>query len=141
MDLLPVVFRFLHIISAVTLVGGVLAWVFGFLPALTALSAEVRQKVENAAAAAWRPLVLSSILGLLVSGTWNFTTNFLHREGLQPAWHPVFGVKILLALHVFGVAMLATKPGNTKRTRQLTGVAVSGVVIVLLSALLRFLSK
>lgn len=141
MGLLPVVFRFLHIISAVTLVGGVLAWVFGFLPALTALSAEVRQKVENAAAAAWRPLVLSSILGLLVSGTWNFTTNFLHREGLNPAWHPVFGVKILLALHVFAVALLATKPGNTKRARQLTGIAVSGVVIVILSAVLRFLSK
>jgi len=141
MDVLPILFRFLHIISAVTLVGGVLAWVYGFLPGLTALSADVRAKVENAAAAAWRPLVLSSIVGLLVSGSWNFATNFLHREGLNRAWHPVFGVKILLVLHVFAVALLATKPGNTKRGRQLTGIAISGMLIVLLSAVLRILSK
>lgn len=141
MDLLPVVFRFLHIISAVTLVGGGLTWVFGLLPGLAGLSADSRTKVENAMAAAWRPLVLGSIIGLLVSGTWNFLTNFLHREGLKGAWHPMFGVKILLALHVFAAAFLATKPGNTRRGRQLAGVAVSGVVIVILSAALRLLSK
>ncbi len=141
MDILPVLFRFLHIFSAVTLVGGVLAWVYGFLPGLSALSADARMKVENAAAAAWRPLVLTSIVGLLVSGFWNFLTNFMHREGLKAAWHPVFGVKILLALHVFAVALLVTKQGNEKRARQLKGIAFSGVAVVLLSALLRALSK
>lgn len=141
MDYLPVLFRFLHIFSAVALVGGVLAWVYGFLPGVAALAPESRAKVENAAAAAWRPLVLSSIAGLVVSGMWNFLTNFLHREGLKPAWHAVFGIKFLLALHVFAVAVIATKPNNARRTRQLTGIAYSGVLVVLLSAVLRYLSK
>mgnify|MGYP003353229317 CR=1 FL=1 len=86
-------------------------------------------------------LVLGSIAGLLISGTWNFLTNFLHREGLKSAWHPIFGIKILFALHVFAVAIIATKPDNANRARQLKGIAFSSGAIVLLSAVLRALSK
>ena len=140
MDPIPVIFRLLHILSAVTLVGGILAWRYAFLPGLGALAPEMRAKLENAAAALWRPLVISSILGLLISGSWNFVTNFLHRPGLAPGWHAVFGVKILLALHIFAVALLATKPDNPRRVPQLTGIAISGVIVIALSATLRYLS-
>jgi len=136
MDVLSVLFRFLHIFSAVTLLGGALAWRFGFLPGLAALAPDTRSKVENAAAATWRPLVLASVAGLLVSGTWNF----LHKTGLTPAYHAVFGIKFLLALHVFAVGIIAAKQGNPNRARQLTGVAVSGTLIVILSAVLRWIS-
>lgn len=135
MDALSVLFRFLHIISAVTLLGGALAWRFGFLPGLAALAPDTRTRAENAAAASWRPLVLASIAGLLVSGTWNF----LHKTGLTPAYHAVFGTKILLALHVFAVCLITAKQGNPNRARQLTGVAISGTLIVVLSAVLRWI--
>ena len=136
MDVISVIFRFLHIFSAVVLVGGAFAWLFAFIPGLTAISSETRAKVENTAAVAWRPVILSSIFGLLVSGTWNY----LHKTNLPPAWHAVFGVKFLLALHVFAVTLIATKPGNANRARQLTGVAISGTIIVILSAVLRSLA-
>jgi hypothetical protein len=135
MPALNVFMRFLHIVSAITLVGGVLAWRFAAIPATAALASETREKVGNAIAAAWRPFVIFAIAGLLISGTWNF----LHKTGLTPAYHAVFGIKILLALHVFAAAFLAARPDNPKRARQLTGVAVSGVVIVILSAVLRWL--
>jgi hypothetical protein len=125
--------RFLHIVSAVTLIGGILAWRFGMMPAIGALAEDTRRKVDNAFAAAWQPTVLCAIAGLLVSGIYNF----LHKTGLTPAYHAVIGIKFLLALHVFAVAVLATRADNPKRTRQLTGVALSGVLIVLLSAVLR----
>jgi len=136
MDYLSIVFRFLHIFSAVALVGGSIAWVYAVLPGLATLSTETRAKAENIAAATWRPMVVVAITGLLISGTWNF----LHKTGLTPAWHAVFGVKILLALHVFAVTFLAARPDNPKRGRQLTGVVISGVLIVGLSAVLRYLS-
>ena len=48
--------------------------------------------------------------------------------------------KTTLALHVIAVAFLVTAPGNQKRARQLTGVVFSGVIIVILSAVLRWLT-
>jgi len=121
MDIVNVLMRFLHIISSIVLIGGVIGWCFA--PANT----EIR---------GWRPAAFSAIAGLLISGTWNF----LHKTNLPPSYHAIFGIKALLALHVFAVVILATKPGNLRRQRQLTGVAISGVVIVLLSAVLRSLT-
>jgi hypothetical protein len=135
MPALQIFMRFLHIISAVTLLGGVLAWRFGVIPALASLGAEARNKVDSAVAAAWRPFVFSAIAGLLVSGIYNF----LNKTGLTPAYHAVIGVKFLLVLHVFAVVVLACRPHNARRARQLTGVAISGVVIVILSAVLRWI--
>lgn len=135
MPVLNVFMRFLHIVSAITLVGGVLAWRFAAIPATTALASDVRAKVGDALAAAWRPYVILAVAGLLISGVYNF----LGKTGLTPAYHAVIGVKFLLALHVFAVAILAARPNNAARARQLTGVAISGVTIVALSAVLRWI--
>jgi putative copper export protein len=135
MAALNILMRFVHIISAVVLLGSLLAWLLAVTPALAALAEDTRRKVDNAIAASLRPLALSAMAGLLISGLYNF----LNKTGLTPAYHAVIGVKFLLVLHVFAVTYIATKPDNPKRVRQLTGVAVSGVVIVLLSAVLRWL--
>ena len=136
MPALNIFMRFLHIISAITLLGGALAWRFAAIPATAALASETRDKVGNALAAAWRPFVILAIAGLLISGTYNF----INKTGLTPAYHAVFGMKFLLALHVFAAVYLAGRPDNAKRARQLTGVAISGSAIVILSAVLRWLS-
>jgi hypothetical protein len=136
MAALSIFMRFLHIISAITLLGGVFAWRFGAIPATAALASETRAKVGDAIASTWRPFVILAIIGLLISGIYNF----LNKAGLPPAYHAVIGIKLLLALHVFAAAFLAARPNNMRRERQLTGVAISGVVIVILSAVLRWLS-
>jgi hypothetical protein len=61
--------------------------------------------------------------------------------GAPPAWHAVIGVKFLLVLHIFAVGFLATGQNNEKRSRQLTGIVISGVVVVALGAVLRYLSS
>jgi hypothetical protein len=43
-------------------------------------------------------------------------------------------VKLLLVLHVFAVALLIVKPDNPRRTRMMTGMLISGLVIVFISA-------
>jgi hypothetical protein len=136
MPALTIFMRFLHIVSAIALVGGALAWRCAAIPAIAPLAAETRGKIGDAIAAAWRPFAIFGIFGILISGTYNF----LHKTGLTPAYHAIFGIKVLLALHVFAALFLATNPHNAKRSRQLSGVLISGVVIVILSAVLRWLT-
>jgi uncharacterized membrane protein len=136
MMVLDLVMRFLHILSAVTLVGGTLAWRLGMVPALAPLATDVKAKVGNAIAASWRPWMLSAMGGLLVSGIWQY----MSVKNPPSAWHAVIGVKFLLVLHIFAVGFLVTQQNNEKRARQLTGIVISGVIVVALAAVLRYLS-
>lgn len=134
MDYLSVFMLALHVLCAVTLVGGALAWRFGAIPGIQTLESGTRAKVDNAIAAAWRPVVISAIVGLLVTGGYNL----MQRAVQTPKFHMLFGIKMLLALHVFAVSFLATRPDNARRSRQLTGIAISGVAIVIISAAFRW---
>jgi len=135
--ILDIVMRFLHILSAVTLVGGALLWRFGTIPALEPLSADVKTKVGNAVAAAWRPVILTAMVGVLLSGMYQY----MNMKNVPSAWHAVIGVKFLGVLHLFAVGFLVTGQNNEKRSRQLTGIVISGVLVIILAAVLRYLSS
>ena len=134
MEILSILMMALHILCAVTLVGGALAWRFGAIPGLALLETGTRSKVDNAIAAAWRPVAITAVLGVLLSGVFNL----LHAGMRTPRFHMVFGIKMLLVLHVFAVTILATRQDNARRARQLTGIVISGIVIVILSVVLRW---
>jgi hypothetical protein len=134
---LDILMRFLHIVSAVTLVGGVLAWRLGALPAIEPLAADVKTRVGNAIAASLRPILLTAMVLLLLSGLYQYMT----VANKTPAWNAVIGVKFLLVLHIFAVGFLATGQNSARRSRQLTGVAISGVVVIALAAVLHYLSS
>jgi hypothetical protein len=59
---------------------------------------------------------------------------------LTPAYHAVIGVKFLLVLHVLAAGFLATRASSPKRRRQAAGAAITGFIILALSAVLRKLS-
>jgi len=108
--------RWLHIVSVVVLLGGVFyAWM-----------------VVGDLAAGFRPVAYTAIGVILVSGLYNFLSKSLYPPHYQ-AW---FGVKILLALHIFS-AVLLYKGG---KRRSLTGVIISGALIVGISAYLRLIT-
>ena len=87
----------------------------------------------------YRHLLYAAVTGLFVSGTFNL----LSHSGHTPYYHAWFGIGILLALHVFAGALLAVRSGPAtpeaanKRLRRLSGVAASGLAILLISAYLR----
>lgn len=132
MELLSILMMALHIFCAVALLGGALAWGFLAMPGIQQLEAATRAKVENAMAAAWRPVAVYAMAGLLVSGIYNL----VHTGPHTSRFDMVFGFKMLLVLHVFAVTLLATRADNPKRARLLMGVAFSGAAIVLLSVVL-----
>jgi hypothetical protein len=134
MDYLSLFMLALHVICAVTLVGGAIAWRFASLPGGQLLDPAARAKVENAAAAAWRPVMHSAMAGVLITGIYNF----VRRPVKTPTFHMLFGIKMLLVLHVFAVWTVAAKPDNPKRSRQLTGIVISGILVLIISAAFRW---
>ena len=132
MDAVFVLMRWLHLSSMATLVGGML---YGRLvvTAVEGLAPDARETFSSRAAGAYRGLVVAAIAGLVVSGTFNLMTN----GGHSALYHALLGLKLLLALHVFAAALLATRPKNPRRARLMMGAAISGFIIVAISAYLR----
>jgi len=52
------------------------------------------------------------------------------------------GIKLLLVLHIFAAAILYTLPSadDSKRRLQASGIVISGLIIVLISGYLRWIS-
>jgi len=132
-DALFVVMRWMHLASMATLVGGMLFGRFVMTSSEAILAPDARETFAARAAGAYRPLVLTAILGLIISGTYNLLTN----PGHTVKYHILLGVKLLLVMHVFAVAFLVTQPKNPRRARMMTGTVISGLIIIAISAYLR----
>ena len=79
----------------------------------------------------FKPMAYAAIGGILISGTYNF----LSKPAYPPHYHMWFGIKILLVLHIFAATIF-----YRGKTRALTGIVISGAVVIAISAWLRWLS-
>jgi cytochrome bd-type quinol oxidase subunit 2 len=131
-EMLGVIMQWVHFSSLATLIGGILYGRLVMVPSTAALAKDEREALADRAAAAFRPFVLAAICGLIVSGVYNMLTH----PGHTAKYHILLGIKLLLALHVFTVALLITHSGNPHRARMMTGVAISGLVIIAIAAYL-----
>jgi uncharacterized membrane protein len=134
-----VLMRWLHIISAVTLLGGMIYARYVMAPAATVLPESERQKFAVAARERMRPLVLVPVFTLVISGVYNLAG----KSNIPPNYFLWFGLKMLLALHVIAVSFLLVRASlsQERSNRLLTGVVYSGMAVALVSAYLRLLSN
>jgi len=132
-DAIFVIMRWLHISSVATLIGGMIFGRFVMTEAAGGLSPEARESFLDRAALLYRPLVYAAMAGLLISGSYNILTTPGHR----PLYHMLLGVKLLLAMHVFAVAILIARPHNKRRGRMMAGAAFSGLAIIAIAAYMR----
>jgi uncharacterized membrane protein len=130
LEVLGVLVRWLHIASAVVLIGGVAYARAVVVPALEALPEDERSGTWQRLNWSFRPMVYAAIAGLVVSGAYNF----LIHPGHTRFYHIWFGVKMLLAAHVFAASLLAVKEPKPSR---LTSVVISGFFVILVAAFLR----
>lgn len=135
MTVLGVLLRWVHITSVVILIGGIAYARWALAPAAAAAG---DKRIGAETAARYRGWILTALIGILGSGLYNFLT----KEVYPPGYHMWFGIKILLVLHIFAVAFLLAKPGATdeKRARWMSGVIVSGFLVIAISSWLRWLS-
>jgi len=132
-DVPAVLMRWLHFASVATLVGG---FFFGSLvlrAAGTVLPPEAAASLSEKAAARFRPWLWIAIAALLLSGLYNVVT----MPGHTTRYYVLLGIKLLLVAHIFAAGILAIRPHNAHRVRQMTGAFISGFVVILLSAYLR----
>jgi hypothetical protein len=125
-DYLAFSLRLLHLLAAITVVGGSVFMRFALLPAVRTITEEQRRSLHDAVRARWSRLVQLSILFLLVTGLINYvmfvqaakTWSAEWREAYSSAYHMLFGVKFLMALVIFALASILTgrSPG-TQRIR------------------------
>jgi hypothetical protein len=127
-DVVGIVSRWLHVSSAITLVGAA-----AFAAGPLARSGQLRVFTG------FRTAAIAAVVLLLATGLYNL----LAKTVVPPGYHAMFGIKVLLALHVFAVSIIASGASmdDARRKRLLGGMASSGFVIVLISAYLRWLSR
>lgn len=138
-----ILIRWIHIAAAAFVVGGFVYARFVVLPAMDGLSSEERSAMVGRIAARLKNLALTAIVLLLVSGSYNFFK--VVQGGVDTAYHMAFGIKFLLALHIFGMLFVLGRPPSgdpardAKRPRLLFGAMISGLLVLLLGAYLRTL--
>jgi hypothetical protein len=135
---LAVCMRWIHITSVVTLIGGFIYARFALAPALAKVPEPTRGEIGDRAVANFRSLLYIVLITILGSGVYNYLT-----KGIYPAhYHMVIGIKFLFVLHIFAVAILYTIPGagEPKRRRWLSGLVVSGLIVIAISNYLRWIS-
>ncbi len=140
---LPLIMRWIHIGSAITVVGGTVFTLFVLLPAAKEILHEEHLKLRAAVLKRWKWFVHIGIALFLISGLYNYLVVMrpLHKgDGL---YHGLMGAKFLLALGVFGLAeMLVGRSKAAEKLRHnaskfLTINLALAVIIVMLSGFLR----
>jgi uncharacterized membrane protein len=135
---LAVLMRWIHVASVVTLIGGFIFARYALAPALMSLPEAEHRSIEKRVIAGFRPLLYAVIVTILGSGLYNYLT----KASYPPRYHVWIGLKLLFVLHIFAVAILYAKRevDESKRNRWLTGMVVSGLIVIAISAYLRYLS-
>ncbi len=143
-DLFGILMRWIHMLAAITAVGGLIFMRLALLPAVATLPETSRPEFHEAVRSRWARPVQLSIMFLLLSGIFNIISlENQYDLGKVPPYRLLFGIKFLLALPVFFIASLLTGRSNfgqrfrNNRKLWLNVNIVLAVIIVCLSGVLR----
>lgn len=121
LEIVMLVLRWLHILSAIAMMGGAIFMRVALLPAAETLSAEAHEQLRSAMRPRWARVVMAASGLLLLSGFANFGItvamySFDKATLLGSHYHLFFGVKFALALPVFYIA--ATLVGRSEAAQR-----------------------
>lgn len=139
--LLHVLARFIHIISAIFILGGAFYAHRVLTPVLDVLPEDKRMQAAAGAQLRYRSILFTFVGLSLFSGLYNFL-----RSPHSHLYQMAFGIKMLAVLHIYATVILwATSPyGDAnfagKNKHRGLSITIAGVIVVLISAYLRSLS-
>ncbi len=144
--LLALMSRWLHILAAITAVGGTVFARAVVFPTLRSLPENERSQLHAALRERWATILKAAIGFLLFSGLYNFMLT-VSEYRVPPWYHMLFGIKFLLAMAIFAIASLligkspAAHAVRSRATLWLNVNIVLAVVVVCLSGVLRTAEK
>ena len=100
---IDVVSRFIHIATAIVMVGGTVFMRFVLMPAAADLPQAEHDQLRQRLLARWKRVVHGGIALLVISGIYNYMQAIPKHKG-DGLYHGLIGTKILLALVVFFIA-------------------------------------
>ena len=115
MAIVDILFRWLHVVSAVLAVGGAFFLLVALPRGIGPLDSEQREAVFLRCRRAFKFVVHPSILGLLVSGVYNTYRNWDWYLVNPKLMHAFFGVHLLLALVVISISLWLLAGREPKR--------------------------
>lgn len=139
--LLRVFSRFIHIITAVLIIGSAFYARRVLVPVLNVLPEDKRMQAAAGAQMRYRTTLFTLVAFSLLSGGYNFLQTHHSRT-----YEIAFGIKMLAVLHIYSTVILwATSPyGDVefggKGKRRAISIAIAGTIVVLISAYLRSLT-
>src|SRR3954464_2838898 len=111
--------RWLHVGTAIVLLGGSVFLRFVALPAAERLTSEASETLRERVRATWKLFVHAGVALLLVSGLYNYLAVLAPKHQGDGLYHALMGIKILVALAVFFlVEVLVGRAAAFEKLRQ-----------------------
>lgn len=145
MTAVDIIFRWLHILPAIALVGGAIFMRLAYVPGLRA-SGQPQDELREAVRSRWAKVVMASVALLLLSGLYN-TAMLSMTYTLGGLYMGLLSVKMLLALVIFYLAsVLSGRSATAQKIRQsetlwLNVAVVLMVILVCIAGIMKVLPK
>lgn len=138
MDPLFITFRWIHVASIVIMVGGAFFIRFVLLPTAATLPDEPHRLLRAGVMKRWYIVLRACMVLILASGVFNFVavTRPLHAGGDRGTYDLLVGIKVGLALAIFGIAEALVRKDPTK---WLTVNLLIAMVVIAISSTLKFM--
>ena len=101
MEALNVLFRWLHVGTAIVVLGGSVFMRFVLMPAAAELPDDQHDALRGRVVGRWKKFVMIGIALFLISGFYNYIVVSIPKHKGDKLYHPLIGTKILLAFVVF----------------------------------------
>jgi uncharacterized membrane protein len=145
-EFLNIASRWIHVATAIVVVGGTVFMRFVLLPSAESLPQEAHDQLRAKVVARWRKFVMAGIALFLLTGFYNYLFVSFPKHRGDKAYHQLMGTKILLAFVVFFLAsVLVGRSRRFERMRQdrkrwLVILILLAFIIVLISSTLKVTS-
>ena len=142
---IPLVMRWLHILSATIAVGGMIFVGIVLHPAMAkGLAVDQVDAFRELMMKRWKLVFHPLILVFLVSGFYNYMMVTAPRHADDGGYHMMFGIKFLLALIFFALGIIATSTMKwSEKMRQGKGlwlaVMLAGIALVMIGGYMKSL--
>jgi uncharacterized membrane protein len=142
-EILCIVSRWIHIGTAIVVVGGTVFLRFVLLPAAESLPPAEHDQLRAAVMGRWKKFVTIGIGLFLLSGFFNYIVVSVPKHHGDKTYHMLMGIKILLAFIVFFFASVLVgrsprfEPMRQARKKWLLVVLTLAAAIIAISGFLR----